>query len=111
MLLAAATGSGDDLPALWRAAGVGALGANTINNLPAYLALEPVGDSPARLAALLVGVNAGPLVTPWASLATILWHERLRGVGIDAPWRRSVLAGAVAAPLVVACAVAPLALR
>lgn len=111
MLLAAATSSGDDLPALWRVAGVGALGANAINNLPAYLALEPVADSPARLAALLVGVNAGPLVTPWASLATLLWHERLRGVGIDVPWRRYVLAGAVAAPLVVASAVAPLALR
>lgn len=82
-----------------------------MNNLPAYLALEPVADSPVRLAALLIGVGAGPLVTPWASLATLLWHERLRAVGVEVPWGRYVLAGLVAAPLIVAAAVVPLALR
>lgn len=109
--LAAAAGAGDDLISLWRVAGVGLLGANAINNLPAYLALEPLADSPARLAALLIGVGAGPLITPWASLATLLWHERLRAVGIEVPWRRYVLAGLVAGPLVVAAAVVPLAWR
>ena len=77
-VLSAATGSGETLPELWRLAGIGALAANDVNNLPAYLSLEPVADSPVRLAALLIGVGAGPLVTPWASLATLLWHERLR---------------------------------
>ena len=93
-------------------AGVGALAANGVNNLPAYLALEPVaaGD-PVRLIALLIGVGAGPLITPWASLATLLWHERLRAVGIDVPWRRYVLWGLLAAPVVVALAVIPLAWR
>lgn len=110
-VLSAATGSGETLPEPWRLAGIGALAANAVNNLPAYLALEPVADSPVRLAALLIGVGAGPLVTPWASLATLLWHERLRAVGVEVPWGRYVLAGLVAAPLIVAAAVVPLALR
>ena len=37
--------------------------------------------------ALLVGVNAGPLITPWASLATLLWLQRCRTAGIAVPWR------------------------
>lgn len=110
-VLSAATGSGETLPELWRLAGIGALAANDVNNLPAYLALEPVADSPVRLAALLIGVGAGPLVTPWASLATLLWHERLRAVGVEVPWGRYVLAGLVAAPLIVAGAIVPLAVR
>lgn len=109
-LLATVAGRGDDLVSLWQLAGVGVVGANAINNLPAYLALESVADSPVRLAALLVGVNAGPIITPWASLATLLWHERLRSVGVDVPWRRYVLWGLVAGPVVVALAVVPLAI-
>ncbi|WP_292867997.1 SLC13 family permease [Microbacterium sp.] len=108
--LAVLAGRGDDLIALWRVAASGLIGSNAINNLPAYLALETVADSPRRMAALLVGVNAGPLITPWASLATLLWHQRLAGVGVDVPWRRYVLLGLVAAPLTVALAVLPLAL-
>lgn len=104
-------GQGDDPLSLGLLAGVGMLGANAIDNLPAYLALEPVADSPVRLAALLVGVNAGPLITPWASLATLLWHQRLSAMGVDVPWRRYALLGLLAAPLVVASAVVPLALR
>jgi arsenical pump membrane protein len=59
-ILAAATGTGEDLLSLWQLAGVGMLAANAVNTLPAYLALEPVAHSPVRLAALLVGVGAGP---------------------------------------------------
>jgi arsenical pump membrane protein len=44
--LAAATGSGEDLVSLWQVAGVGMLGANVVNNLPAYLALESAAGSP-----------------------------------------------------------------
>jgi arsenical pump membrane protein len=90
-------------------AGAGTVGANVINNLPAYLALEPaVATSPVHLAALLIGVNAGPLITPWASLATLLWHARLRTEGIDVSWGRFILWGTLAAPLVVGLAVLPL---
>ncbi len=111
LLLAAATGSGEDLVSLWQVAGVGMLGANVVNNLPAYLALESAAGSPVRLAALLIGVNAGPLITPWASLATLLWHERLHAVGVDVPWKRYILWGLVVAPVTVALAVLPLALH
>ena len=103
-------GTGDDVVSLWQLAGVGALAANGINNLPAYLALESVADSPARLAALLVGVNAGPLVTPWASLATLLWHDRLVAAGVRVRWSRFIVLGAVIAPLILLLAVLPLAL-
>lgn len=106
--LAAVVGEGSDLAALWRLSGVGMLAANAGNNLPAYLALESVAHTPERLAALLVGVNAGPLITPWASLATLLWHQRLRALGVEVPWRRYVLLGCLAAPVTVAVATIPL---
>lgn len=89
----------------------GDAGANVVNNLPAYLALESAAGSPVRLAALLIGVNAGPLITPWASLATLLWHERLHAVGVDVPWKRYILLGLAVAPVTVALAVVPLAFR
>ncbi|MDJ0455987.1 ArsB/NhaD family transporter [Arthrobacter sp. NQ7] len=104
-LLAGVAGAGDSLPALLQLAGVGAGAANAANNLPAYLALEPVAGSPARLAALLIGVNLGPLVSPWASLATLLWHERLRVLNVPIRWGGFALAGLVAVLLTVPLAV------
>ena len=106
----ALTGDGSDLWSLWQLSGAGAVAANAANNLPAYLALETAADTPQRLAALLVGVNAGPRITPWASLATLLWHQRLVAVGVRVPWRTYVLWGLLAAPLTVLIAVVPLAL-
>jgi arsenical pump membrane protein len=64
-LLAGLVGGGDDLVALLRMSAVAGLGANAVDNLPAYLALEPAAASPDRMVALLIGVNAGPLITPW----------------------------------------------
>ncbi|WJM16983.1 SLC13 family permease [Microbacterium arborescens] len=96
---------------LWRMAGTALVAANIVDNLPAYLLLESAAGTPERLGALLVGVNAGPLITPWASLATLLWHERLHAVGVDVPWRRFILWGLIAAPLIVGLSVLPLALR
>ncbi|NUP60090.1 MAG: arsenic transporter [Pseudarthrobacter sp.] len=104
-LLAAVAGSGESLPALLQLAGLGAGAANAANNLPAYLALEPVAGSPARLAALLIGVNLGPLVSPWASLATLLWHERLRVLNVPVRWGGFAVAGLVAVALTVPLAV------
>jgi arsenical pump membrane protein len=37
------------------------------------------------------------VVTPRASLATLLWYEQCRSVGVRIPWRRSALTGAVTA--------------
>ncbi|MBW4031044.1 MAG: arsenic transporter [Acidobacteria bacterium] len=115
VLLSQAAGSGTDMAALLRLAVSGMLGANAVDNLPAYLALEPVatqsvGAVPVRLAALLIGVNAGPLITPWASLATLLWHSRLQGLGVELRWSRYLLLGLLAAPLTVVLATIALSL-
>ncbi|MBM7410248.1 Na+/H+ antiporter NhaD/arsenite permease-like protein [Clavibacter michiganensis] len=103
-VMAAVSGQGQDAAALFRLAGVATLSANAVDNLPAYLALEPVAGSPERLVAILVGVNAGPLITPWASLATLLWHERLVSMGVHIKWSRYMLLGLVVAPLTVGLA-------
>lgn len=92
-MLAPVAGAGEGLPELLRLAALGAGSANIANNLPAYLALEPVAGSPVRLAALLIGVNLGPLVSPWASLATLLWHERLQTLNLRVRWGGFALAG------------------
>lgn len=103
-LLAAASGTGHDPLSLLRLAGVGAFGANAINNLPAYLALEPTAGDPVRIAALLIGVNVGPLITPWASLATLLWHRRLVSLNVEVSWRRYCALGLLVAPVTVVVA-------
>jgi len=75
----AVAGSGDGFGDLVQLAATAALASNAVNNLPAYLALEPAAaGSPLRLAALLVGTGAGAVLTPWGSLATILWWGRCR---------------------------------
>jgi Na+/H+ antiporter NhaD/arsenite permease-like protein len=108
-VLAGVTGGG--VAGLFRVAGLGALGANTVNNLPAYLAIAPaVAGHPVRVMALLIGTNCGPLVTPWASLATLLWHRRLATLGVHVRWGRYMLVGLLGAPLTVGCAVGALAL-
>lgn len=93
---------GHGLGEILRLAAVGALAANGINNLPAYLVLEPSAGDPVTLMALLIGVNLGPLITPWASLATLLWHHRVVSLGVEIRWSRLMLWGAaVAVPTVV----------
>lgn len=104
-VLASVAGTGDSTAALLQVSGVGALGANLVNNLPAYLALEPVADSPLRLAALLVGVNAGALLTPWASLATLLWHSRLEALEVRISWLRYAALGLLVVPPTLVAAV------
>ena len=108
-LLARVSGTGEDPLALLRLSVTGMVGANAVDNLPAYLALEPAAGSPVRLAALLIGVNAGPLITPWASLATLLWHQRLTSFDVEIRWRRYILLGAIVAPVTVVLATLALA--
>jgi len=100
----AIAGTGRDLGSLLQLSGSAALSANLIDNLPAYLALEPVAGDPVRVGALLIGVNAGALITPWASLATLLWHRRLRAMEVEISWWRYAALGAIAAPLTVVLA-------
>lgn len=89
----------------FRAALTGKVMANAVNNLPTYLAGEDAvtAGGGERILALLVGVNVGPTITPWASLATLLWFERCRAWGVRVPIRTFVLTGAVTA---VVCVVA-----
>lgn len=108
-LLSRVAGQGESPLALLRLSFVGMFSANAINNLPAYLALEPVTGGATRVVALLIGVNVGPLITPWASLATLLWHQRLASLDVDIRWRRFVLLGAIVAPVTVAAATLALA--
>lgn len=82
---------------LLRLSAAGALAANGVNNLPAYLILEPTAGDPVALMALLIGVNLGPLISPWASLATLLWHHRVVSLGVEIRWGSLMLWGAIVA--------------
>ena len=102
-LLVVAAGAGDGTGDLFRLVGISALGANLVDNLPSYLAMEPVAQGdPVRMAALLLGVNAGPLITPWASVATLLWAGRCRAAGIGVSWGTFALRGLVLVPVLLA---------
>lgn len=99
-------GTGSRLPDLLRLAGVAAVSSNVVNNLPAYLAIEPAADSERiRLAALLIGTNCGPLVTVWGSLATILWRERCRSAGVHVSAGRLAVQGLTCAVVTIGLAV------
>lgn len=100
---------GDDsgVGGAFRAAAAGAGLSNLVNNLPAYTAGEaviPVGERN-QLLALLIGTNVGPVITPWASLATLLCLEFCRTHAVRIPMRRFVLTGAVLAVTATAAAV------
>lgn len=91
--------SGDSTTDALQLGAAGALTSNILNNIPAYLLLEPAAAGPQNLMALLIGTNAGPLVTPWASLATLLWHDQLKRANVPVRWRTFTLLGCVLAPL------------
>ena len=96
------TGDGSQVADLLQISGVAAVTSNLVNNLPAYLVMEPhaaTGHS-SRLLALLVGTNVGPLVLLWGSLATLLWRERLRARGLDVSARQFAAFGLVGVPVV-----------
>lgn len=72
-------GGGVGVLGLARAAGVSALAANLINNLPALLVILPgVGGRRAELWAVLVGVNMGPVLVVTGTLASLLWVDTVR---------------------------------
>jgi arsenical pump membrane protein len=82
-----------------RVGAIAATTANLGNNLPAYLALERTTPV-AHLPALLVGVNVGPLILVWGSLATLLWRERCRARGVHVSALQFGLLGLVGVPLI-----------
>jgi arsenical pump membrane protein len=95
-VLSGLIGSSGGILGTFRAAGTGAALSNALNNLPAYLsgeAVTPVANH-VQLLGLLIGTNIGPLITPWASLATLLCYERCRAEHVDVPLRKFVATGA-----------------
>jgi arsenical pump membrane protein len=111
-IMSALVGGGNGVADMYRAAAAGAGLSNAVNNLPAYVAGEaviPVGNHD-QLLGLLIGTNVGPVITPWASLATLLWHERCLAFGVAVGFRRFMLTGLVLAVTALGCAVTVLAL-
>ena len=109
-LTSALVSSSPGAPGVFRAAATGAVLANVVNNLPAYVAVEAVIPlaNHTQLLGLLIGVNVGPVITPWASLATLLCYERCVADGVAIPLRRFVLTGACLAVAGIALSVAAL---
>jgi len=84
-------------------AGLGALLANLVNNLPAALVLlpqaAPAGTGP--VLAVLLGVNVGPNLTYVGSLATLLWRRIVQAHDHEAPLGEFTLLGLVATPVAI----------
>jgi arsenical pump membrane protein len=104
----AVLGDGAGAAGTVRIVGVGALGANLANNLPAFVAGRPhLPAGEASRWAWLLGVNMGPTVVVTGSLAGLLWLDVARRSGLDVGWRDYVRAGVLVGlpALVVATAV------
>lgn len=95
----AVMGGDDGVAGAFRAAFAGAGLSNVLNNLPAYVAGEPAvpAANKDQLLSLLIGTNVGPVITPWGSLATLLWFEWCRRWDVRVPMRKFVLTGTVLA--------------
>jgi arsenical pump membrane protein len=102
------------LSKLLGAASTSALAANVMNNLPAALIARSVLQSShahaGSVLAALVGANAGSIVTPFGSLATMLVITIARREGEHVDVRQMVAFAAWAAPLLVVAATLALAL-
>ena len=92
----------------WATAGVAAVAAVLVNNLPAASLLA--ARTPGHPFALLVGLNIGPNLLASGSLAWILWLKSARTAGAGPSLRRASRLGAVTVPLAMAAALAALTL-
>ncbi len=77
----------------WATAGVAAVAAVLVNNLPAASLLA--ARTPGHPFALLVGLNIGPNLLASGSLAWILWLKSARTAGADPSLRRASRLGAI----------------
>ncbi len=109
-LMHALIGTDPGMIGAYRAAGAGLGLSNIVNNLPAYTAGEAVIPATHRtpLLALLIGTNVGSIITPWASLATLLCLEFCRSHAVRVPPWRFVGTGLALAVVATAGAVAGL---
>ena len=92
--------TGDGLLALLGATLIAAVLANLLNNVPAVLLLLPAAAAggTATVLAVLIGVNAGPNLTPTGSLATLLWRRVLRDREAEPSLVEFLKLGAVTVP-------------
>jgi arsenical pump membrane protein len=93
--------TGSSLLELLAIAGLSAVFANLVNNLPATLILIPVAATaagPGAVLATLIGVNVGPNLTYVGSLATLLWRRVLRAEDSDAELGEFLRLGALTVP-------------
>ncbi|MGH8898088.1 MAG: SLC13 family permease [Egibacteraceae bacterium] len=93
-----------------RAGLVGAVAANVLNNLPAFLLLAPGVANGAPLRGLLAGVNIGANLSMIGSLATLLWLACLRPKGMAPSPLQFLKWGLVVTPLTLLPALALLTL-
>jgi arsenical pump membrane protein len=109
-VLSTLIGSAGGVAGTFRAGAVGAGLSNLVNNLPAYLSGEAVVPvvNHTQLLGLLIGTNVGPVITPWASLATLLCYERCRSSGVTVPLPRFMLTGACLAVTALAASIGAL---
>ncbi len=86
---------GSDVLGLARTAGVSALLANVVNNLPALLVLLPALGHHATptLWATLIGVNMGPVLLVTGTLASLLWLDTLGRLDVRARGRDLTMVG------------------
>lgn len=92
---------GDGLLDLLAVAGVAAVLANLVNNLPATLILVPVAAAaggPGPVLAALIGVNVGPNLTYVGSLATLLWRRVLHAQDTEVDLGEFVRLGTLTVP-------------
>ena len=92
---------GAGLGALLAIAGLSALAANLLNNLPATLILLPAltAAGPIPVLAMLIGVGVGPNLTFAGSLATLLWRRILSEHGVSVGAREFLRLGLLTVPV------------
>lgn len=92
------------LVALLAVAGIAAVLANLVNNLPAVLALLPIAAAggPGLVLAVLLGVNIGPNLSYVGSLATLLWRRVLRERGAETSVAEFTRLGLLTTPVTLA---------
>lgn len=86
----------------WETAGVGAVAAVVLNNLPAAVLLG--SGHPAHPRALLLGLNIGPNLAVTGSLSALLWFQAARSVGAKPSIRRYSAVGVFLVPITLAAA-------
>lgn len=98
--------TGSDLPALLAVAGVSAVLANLVNNLPATLIIVAVvsASAPGGVLAMLIGVNVGPNLTYVGSLATLLWRRIIHAHDEEIDAAQFLKLGALTVPVTLVAA-------